>query len=1548
MGFFDGIKRFLGFDDDEDDRKKKPQQQQRPNNSRQQSNAPRPGNIVLPTQRQDDPQKLQAPVKRPDNTISLVGQPDLPEVLKKAVQPKPKPQPKKDDGIMSNAEIAVRSAGSVGANVAGGLVGMAKGLVEVPGALLQTPKLVKIGAAKVTKNKVAENNAAKTQGNLEQWSDNYSNFVKPVTEPLKKMELATDKKALEVADWNTGPGKTIAKASANIIPIDGAAKLLKVTKAAKAGRMSKVAGVADEVPINTAPGVKSVNPTREADAAAQIDAEVAALPPAPQMDPVLRQQAALETMRAESPAAGSLRKVTPPAEPVPGQVPIRPLPEQQPGIVTRPPEDLGTPAYQARPAMVAAQTAADDAAIAAQRQPFDPLDAPAYQRRGIELDQNPEVIIDGLRNNATAFTRDPDFAEVVQEAYLQTGSNNPLSLAAAALSRTQDKGRVRAIVERLVPGVDGNALNRAVNQITGADDQTDVLEALQTAATRIRRDEPFGPVSDAPAPRPLEAGAEPVPATPVIPDTAELPTPVAQVGAEPTNTPRGEVGQVKEVTVVPGAEKNPYVPASFSGPLTKVEKPSMVKVTDNPATTNEVAPAKSIADKPLAKTPQKYLVPAKITAPAKSGEIGKSQGKYAKGQEYEKTSVEATRKRGSDEAANTSYDDFVKKVEGADGMVGKDRDTAVALQARHKPGSLEHRKLGDLINKYHTEAAQTLGTIERTLRKTADANRLTDNFVNKLYRSTDETIAISDSDFDKVIARNEAFVKARDNQNAAVEAFNSNPTAANADRVADAFKKVDEADRAAKFEEYKTAAKIVGKSKNPTAKTLVSKLERDAGVYTMDWVDSSMLSSTRVMINNFLNTLGVRGEEAMFGKAGAAIARKLTGTNIGGGSHKGAKLGAELGTRHWKSDAALRQGAQGNKLVKSIKNFTTTGNTVGDRNTYAAAYSGVFDHYKIKLKGEGYKGDELNRRAMVNSLTDPDDIAYDYMNQALANNAMSSIVHGPTGGKIETQIADMIATATGNSTAMKVAAKAVTRVTLGFPTVITRSLIQGTKRTSLGGISTIQAVKNVVTKGPKELTARHIKNAVKEAGSGAVMYSVGAGLGSAGLINGGYPTEKAEQERWKREGITENSIRIGDDYYSLPAALGVFALPFMIGANAAQNVREGKAITDDFLRDTAETIVNSMPIDSLQRTLDMAVDFERGRDVTKPAVQTASSLARSVTPLGSLLNQVAKMFDPNANDTTQGDAMAQFLAKIQDGIPGLANDLPDKTVAGKPVKNPGAIPRLFGAMSTSQKEGVERTAEIKQEGADQASKLKETGVFKDKLRNILDDDTKEIFDKAKSGGEVSPDDMKKLQSGLTKGVTETEDTRYLEDGDHDTNLAVLRAKKSILEAEPTTRKETLAAYDEQITRGEIYKEQKTKYETVKKYKDISLEEWRALGDPDSDDHDPDLYETLFDLDAAMTDKGVSRRSSDKTKPKYYAKTTKSGSGGGGRKSAADKAADAALRKIQSNTVSGVPDLKRVDLSDLRPQKLQSAQIPKIQQIKSSDLIKKRKITVSKA
>lgn len=895
------------------------------------------------------------------------------------------------------------------------------------------------------------------------------------------------------------------------------------------------------------------------------------------------------------------------------------------------------------------------------------------------------------------------------------------------------------------------------------------------------------------------------------------------------------------------------------------------------------------------------------TAP--TGELGRSTAKASKGRVYEKTSFEASRERGEQAAATTSYEDFMRNVnqKRSDGNVpdSLDVDTARALQNRFPRGSKEFRELGRVVGESVTDSAQRLRMANQTVRKSANADQITNNFVNRFYAKAGDTAQLSDADFARLDTANNNFTNTREAYNTALNQALDNPTQANVNNFMAAMRDAADADRASRFVEYDIAANRA--SKSPDARKFVRKMEQEAGVYTMDWVDSSMLSSTRVMINNYFNTLGVRLEEQAFGKAGARIGSKLasimhkTDVNIGGANRTGRKLGRKIGTQFVIRDARLRQQAQGNALTKGIKNIVTTGNTAGERNIQDAVYGAAYDHYRQGLRRAGYTGKELENRTLIQTLADPDKLTSaqnpnGYMHQMLVNNSLASAIFGRKYIKFETSVTNRIEDAispTVGKTVGRNLAKLTMRVALGFPTVVFRAGVGGTKRAMLGTPTVGQAVLNAMRKGDPQRTAMLFKESVKQFGSGGTMMSLGAVLAANGIITGGYPTDKDERARWQREGIRQYSIKIGSNYWDLPAALGVFAIPMFTGAKIGENIRDGKPVTEDFVKNAIFTAIDSMPLNSFTNLPEIATKWQQGRSVDKEVASIGASAVRGVTPLGSLVNQLAKAFDGTANETTQGDLLAQLTARIMDGVPGLANTLPAREVEGREIENPGPVARMLGAVSKEQSGGVQKTDEIRQMLDESVQSMQEYGVFNDNIREILDDEKQSWFDKAQAGEELNETQMRQLTSDIVRGITSTSDTHFLEREDYDSNLAVLKLKRDERAADPTTTQRTLDQYNDQITRGEIYKEHQVPYELISMYNtsgpnSVGVEEWRKMGIPpgerghDPDIYDPELYEQLWQLDQIMTEAGVSR--GKRGRPKYSLnESTGSGSGRGGRR-----------------------------------------------------------------
>jgi hypothetical protein len=897
-------------------------------------------------------------------------------------------------------------------------------------------------------------------------------------------------------------------------------------------------------------------------------------------------------------------------------------------------------------------------------------------------------------------------------------------------------------------------------------------------------------------------------------------------------------------------------------------------------------------------------------------------GEFAKGvngNTYQKTSRASEMQAAVTETANLSTGDVIRSAretaaQNGGGYNRRDIRNIAALfeTKRLERGTPEWQQARQILKEDGTNWGQTGALRNYTIRRNASSDELISRFESKIYRLADDPSKIDGKLFDEVDAAETAFVETRDAANRAFDAFNSNPTSANAKAYHAAQDAADKADRQAKQIEYKVAQSALKGNKDIQQARELEKMAQSADMYQMDAVDASMLSGTGTFVRNFANATVGAVEEGLFGKVGARVSKALTKQNVGGGMNRQNVSGFGEGVGNIVDASKARAGVAGKNPIEHAKNWATTGNQLGDAVIDSQVKGNVADHYTQMLKGEGYKGRELRDRASVLARQDPDNVVETY--QTTARVAAGLGAGNTRNNKIETTVKNIISDVIsgGNpNAATENAAKLVTRLTLGFPTAIGRSVVEGTKRFTLGAPTFVKAA---LTKDP-QTRALLVKEGIKQAGSGAtVIAPLFYGLGSAGMITGGYPEDQSERDKWAREGITENSIKIGDDYYQLPAYLGSWAIPGLFYASLGRNGGDWAAAAGD----VAKAAPDLLPTGGIDSVLDVV----NGRkDIGKYMSQLVPSAVRATTPAGALLNQLAKTFDSTQNETSDGTVMENIVAKIMNGIPGVANTLENKTDAeGNELRNPDPLALAMGAASTEQQAGIEQSAALGAQTNSQLENLAGAGAFSDpNLKAIITDDaTKKIYTNIVNGKEVSAEDLKKVQDAMVKGVSEKgTDTAYLEREQYDTNLTALQIKRSLMEADPTTKPSDLKQMDVAIKRGEVYRDNEIPYDLIDGYQNTSLTEWRAMGNPESDEYDPERYEQLWAIDELMTKSGVSYAKGKLDKQKFSAK----GSGSGGRGGSKNFSSDFGTLK----SATGAPSVQQYETIDQR-----SAGVPIIQ------------------
>lgn len=857
-------------------------------------------------------------------------------------------------------------------------------------------------------------------------------------------------------------------------------------------------------------------------------------------------------------------------------------------------------------------------------------------------------------------------------------------------------------------------------------------------------------------------------------------------------------------------------------------------------------------------------------------------GKFAKGKNknmYEQASGEAEAARARPAVADKSADDLITELAGKEDFTQFDikRMEEVRERLMKDPDYSKRddfRVLDELYSSAGTKLGQGLSLFNRVLRRNATADRITNQWYNRVSKITD-TSKISDADFEAVTRANDNFVQLRDTEARLNEQFLKTGSEKDFNAWQDAYKKAEQADIDAKTTELKAAKNASKGSKNENVAKVIADMEKEADLNMMDHVTASQLSGPATGTRNLIGTELAGVENRLFANTRAKVTKALFGENVGGYNRVTARGGRKEGIKKFFNDISRRSSYAGKNPLKHAQNWATSVNSMGEASLYSQARSRLGAYYKQQLKEAGYSGKDLDMRVAHAIAKDPEDMAGVFLDSSMKSSgltglyqktqtiekALSSIVEGWVGKAIPPKAAKSIS-------------KALTRLTVGYPTATANFIAQSSKRSAVG-IPSFLEMGYKLARGDKQAAAMAFDRGLKEAGSGAAMWGAGMALNQAGLISGFYPEDENERQRWKDEGISELSIKIGDAWYPIPTQFGMLGLPILFGAT--YNEGGVDEVVDKFAN--RENLWKLLPADQAYGVAQVLA----GDSTTNQDKSFVASAIRSMIPAGSLLAQTAKGTDPTANDTTTKDFWSNVMDQVITGLPVINNrsDIPDQVSStGVPIKNPNLLQVYSGARSVEQQAGVENSREVDAQISEALANLDQYGLLTDpNMDGVLDGSALEAYEKANTGKKLDESDIKALKEGLVKGVSsEGTDTAYLERGEYDTNLAVLKLKRDMMQADKTTKPSSLKDVETAIKRGEVYKEAQVPYEMIDAYQNTGVEDWRKMGDPESDDYDPERYQQLWVIDELMTKAGVSYRKGALDKQKYYAKEGRSGSG----------------------------------------------------------------------
>lgn len=922
---------------------------------------------------------------------------------------------------------------------------------------------------------------------------------------------------------------------------------------------------------------------------------------------------------------------------------------------------------------------------------------------------------------------------------------------------------------------------------------------------------------------------------------------------------------------------------------------------------------------PFAKSVDNTEVPAKpkdegiITGTQKTGEKKTSQGVVKK--KYEEISHVKGDAAAAEAAKSVNSKDFIKHLQSKTDINYGEMLTAKHLIDRVPAGSKEAADLKNAISEHKTKIAQTLGADVGNNRKTASSKQISALYQKKLDNSG---ISLSKGAWNRVAKANDKFTKARDDAQKLENEARDNPTPENVAKLEQAVNSVDLLDRQAHIAQYKEAYEAAvkdlkkGEKLGPDQRATLAKMKKDAHVFQYDAVDSSLLSATGTMINNAVNGLTGLGE-LVHSTYGSAIAKGITGKATGGASGHGLVQGFKDGVKSIRDEVKLRNEMNGvgvgkpGKVWGAYKNTVTTANELSEIPTRMRIQSQLESHYRQLNQEAGFKGDELKQRTRIDALTDPNGFKEKYSEAAYATQGMNNISHAVNNDrKLETGlqnevrkgIEDFFAGKLGEGKGRDAAsfmAKWTTRALVGFPSVVFKSgLKEGLKRTPV--IGTVHDLIRISKAADPAEKSRLINELVQHTGSGLTYSALGAALTSAGMMTGAYPTDPNEQKRWQKEGKTEWSVKIGNDWFDMRKSLGAFALPLMITSQLTQDAKNG---TDPLtsITDAAEALLGVTPVDGIFSTVSNWKQLFSGQDTKNKSADMAAQFARVGIPASGALNELAKMstalMGGNELETKDSNWAKQFFGDLAATIPGggEAAGLTPKMVDDTNITSTSVLGRLFGAQKGYNQAGADDNAK-KQTAANNVESQFNQSIAdqdtSDKIKAVLDPANQGLFDQVRSGKELPPEKLKTLEDAVKKIADGSQgyDSKFAQEGDWKSQSAVLKTTQSLMQQDPQTKPSQQQEIDAEVKRVDIAQKNNVDPKIYELYRTISNGEWNSMIDPTKPDtYDPQTAGDLKALDDAMTAAGVSRNGTgqDPTTRNKYLESKKNAGGSGGSK-----------------------------------------------------------------
>lgn len=461
-------------------------------------------------------------------------------------------------------------------------------------------------------------------------------------------------------------------------------------------------------------------------------------------------------------------------------------------------------------------------------------------------------------------------------------------------------------------------------------------------------------------------------------------------------------------------------------------------------------------------------------------------------------------------------------------------------------------------------------------------------------------------------------------------------------------------------------------------------------------------------------------------------------------------------------------------------------------------------------------------------------------------------------------------------------------------------------------------------------------------------------------------------------GVITTEDANGDSYGGLYFHIGDRYIPVAIAGTASVPIILGNAVHQGMEDGDLGTVINALGTNTLKNAgvasvfggdnnfqSAIAEATQEGGNLTDAISQYLGGTFRQYIPgitadVNSVLDQTSlnptgEAAETRVTETNPDtgrevtDVLATELNKTANRIPFLSQNLDRKE--GTQAKD--LLDRSLKATRETDEQVQQREVKESLEDMEKRLKAEKVPMKDDDIQDAIDDGD---FENAIKGleyklakTEADPDATNRqkekvkdelLQAQLqNEGVPVTDDgiKARTEDGDYENAILGYRYQLKKLEGDKNVPESKREGIRDEITRLQITSEGAYPKEIIALYSDTSQSEWRAMGNPESEDYDPELYQMLWSYDEQLTKAGVSKSSKGKEKRKFNAAGSGGGRGGSGRKGFSTDIATQSFNKFNFDPQ------KPLKADYASPE----SAIPTLERVPNYDQSKKKKISVNK-